>query len=304
MALKTARAIGLEDRMEPIDIALQLADHSIVKPSGIVEDVLVKVDKFIIPVDFIVLDMPEDKEVPILFGRPFLATGDVLLGAKDNSVTFRINGEQVTINVEKTMKHPSDANACFRVDVLDKCIFDKMCCSSRIEGSVYEKGSLERDFGSTIKVNFDETEDYQVDQPNLENECVVDTFVADVRPSVEVPPKLELKPLPKNLKYAFLGDDETLPVVVSAELNNEEESKLIELLKLHKQALGWSIADIKGISPAICMHKILMEDGAKPVRERQRRLNPLMQEVVEKEVKKLLKFGMIYPISDSEWVVF
>ncbi|XP_042065259.1 uncharacterized protein LOC121808737 [Salvia splendens] len=84
MALKTARAIGLEDRMEPIDIALQLADHSIVKPTGIVEDVLVKVDKFVIPVDFIVLDMPEDKEVPILFGRPFLATGDVLLGAKDN----------------------------------------------------------------------------------------------------------------------------------------------------------------------------------------------------------------------------
>ncbi|XP_042043332.1 uncharacterized protein LOC121788789 [Salvia splendens] len=74
MALKTARAIGLEERMEPIDIALQLADHSIVKPTGIVEDFLVKVDKFVIPVDFIVLDMPEDKEVPILFGRPFLAT--------------------------------------------------------------------------------------------------------------------------------------------------------------------------------------------------------------------------------------
>ncbi|XP_042046613.1 uncharacterized protein LOC121792653 [Salvia splendens] len=304
MALKTARAIGLENRMEPIDIALQLADHSIVKPTGIVEDVLVKVDKFVIPVDFIVLDMPEDKEVPILFGRPFLATGDVLLGAKDNSVTFRINGEQVTINVEKAMKHPSDAKACFRVDVLDKCIFDKMRCSASIEGSVYDKGSLERDFGSTIKVDFDfdESEDAQIDQPSLENECVVDTFVADVQPSIEVPPKLELKPLPTNLKYAFLGEDESLPVVISAMLNDEEELKLIELLKSHKKALGWSIADIKGISPAICMHKILMEDGAKPVRERQRRLNPLMQEVVEKEVKKLLKYGMIYPISDSEWV--
>ncbi|XP_042029750.1 uncharacterized protein LOC121776623 [Salvia splendens] len=101
MALKKARAIGLEERMEPIDIALQLVDHSIVKPTGIVEDVLVKIDKFIIPVDFIVLDMPEDKEVPILFGRPFLATGYVLLGAKDNYVTFRINVEQLTINVEK-----------------------------------------------------------------------------------------------------------------------------------------------------------------------------------------------------------
>ncbi|XP_042019108.1 uncharacterized protein LOC121766947 [Salvia splendens] len=164
MALKTARAIGLEERMEPIDIALQLADHSIVKPTGIVEDFLVKIDKFIIPIDFIVLDMPEDKEVLILFGRPFLATGDVLLGAKDNTVTFRVNGEQLTINVEKAMKHPTNAKACFRVDDLDKCIFDKSCYSARIEGSAFEKGSLERDFGSTFKMSIDDMDGEQVDQ--------------------------------------------------------------------------------------------------------------------------------------------
>ncbi|XP_042067170.1 uncharacterized protein LOC121810473 [Salvia splendens] len=190
MALKTARATGLEERMEPIDIALQLADHSIVKPTGIVEDVLVKIDKFIILVDFIVLDMPEDKEVPILFGRPFLATGDVLLGAKDNSVTFRVNGEQLTINVEKAMKHPNDAKACFRVDVLDRCIFDKSCYSARIEGSVFEKGSLERDFGSTFKMSIDDMDGEQVDQLSSEEQVVIDTCVADMRPSIEVPPSL------------------------------------------------------------------------------------------------------------------
>ncbi|XP_042005845.1 uncharacterized protein LOC121754573 [Salvia splendens] len=234
MALETARAIGLEKIMEPIYIALQLADHSIVKPTGIVEDVLVKIDKFIISVDFIVLDMPEDKEVPILFGRPFLATRDVLLGAKDNSVTFRINGEQLTINVEKVMKHPTDANACFRVDVLDRCIFDKSCYSARIEGSVFEKGSLERDFGSTFKMSIDDIDGEQVDQSSSEEQVVIDTCVADLRPSIEVPPKLELKPLPNNVKYAFLEKDETLPVVVSAELGIDEEEKLIELLKKHK----------------------------------------------------------------------
>lgn len=201
MALKTARAIGLEKIIEPIDIALQLADHSIVKPTGIVKDVLVKVDKLIILVDFIVLDMPKDKEVHILFGRPFLATGDVLLGTKDNSVTFRINGEQVTISVDKVMKHPSDAKACFRVDALDRCIFEKSCCSVQKEDSVFDEESLEQDFGSLMKVDFKEDDNYEEKISNVVNACV-----ADLRPSIEVPPKLELKALPSNLKYAFLGE--------------------------------------------------------------------------------------------------
>ena len=67
-------------------------------------------------------------------------------------------------------------------------------------------------------------------------------------------------------------------------------------------ALGWSIADIKGISPSICMHKIILEPDTEPVRDKQGRLNPNMLEVVKKEIIKLLDFGMIYAISDSEWV--
>ncbi|KAJ8749935.1 hypothetical protein K2173_013850 [Erythroxylum novogranatense] len=67
-------------------------------------------------------------------------------------------------------------------------------------------------------------------------------------------------------------------------------------------AVGWTIADIKGISPSTCMHRILLEDNSKPSREAQRRLNPPMMEVVKKEIEKLLHVGMIYPISDSKWV--
>ncbi|XP_042044387.1 uncharacterized protein LOC121790178 [Salvia splendens] len=104
MALKTARSIGLEARIEPIDIDLQLADHSIVKPKGIIEDVLVKVDRFVLPVDFIVLEMEEDKDMPILFGRPFLATGDVVIETKTNTVMFRVDGENVVIKQEKAGK--------------------------------------------------------------------------------------------------------------------------------------------------------------------------------------------------------
>ncbi|CAN6691797.1 unnamed protein product [Malus baccata var. baccata] len=115
-------------------------------------------------------------------------------------------------------------------------------------------------------------------------------------------PKLELKLIPEHLKYAFLEEDETLPVIISSQLTAEEGEKLIRVLKDHKTAIAWSIADIKGINPATCMHRILLEEGAKPTREAQRRLNPLMMEVVKKEFIKLFDVGIIYHISDSKWV--
>ncbi|CAL9024901.1 unnamed protein product, partial [Prunus brigantina] len=121
-------------------------------------------------------------------------------------------------------------------------------------------------------------------------------------PSVVKPPELELKPLPSHLKYAYLAEFETLPVIIASDLTSLEEDKLIRVLKEFKSTIGWSIADIKGISPTMCMHRILLEEGAKPTREPQRRLNPNMKEVVRAEVLKLLDVGVIYPISDSKWV--
>ncbi|KAM1432438.1 hypothetical protein ACFXTO_014971 [Malus domestica] len=121
-------------------------------------------------------------------------------------------------------------------------------------------------------------------------------------PSVVQPPTLELKPLPSHLKYFFLGDDETLPVIISSTLTAQEEDKLVRVLREYKTAIGWTLANIKGISPTTCMHRILLEEGSKTSREAQRRLNPPMMEVVKKEIIKLLDCGVIYPISDSRWV--
>ncbi|KAG7964382.1 hypothetical protein I3843_09G167200 [Carya illinoinensis] len=102
-------------------------------------------------------------------------------------------------------------------------------------------------------------------------------------PSSVQTPKLDLKPLPADLKYAFLGQAETLPVVISSRLDEIQEKKLIGVLIEHKEAIGWIIADIKGISPLICTHRIYLEDNSKPSREMQRRLNPNMKEVVRVE---------------------
>ncbi|KAL0463198.1 UNVERIFIED_CONTAM: hypothetical protein Slati_0207400, partial [Sesamum latifolium] len=120
-------------------------------------------------------------------------------------------------------------------------------------------------------------------------------------PSILQAPTLELKELPKHLKYAFLRENDTLPVIISSKLSTLEE-KLIRVLREFREAIGWTIADIKGLSPFTCMHRILLKEGAKPSREAQRRLNPSMMEVVKKEILELLDTGMIFPISDSEWV--
>jgi len=99
----------------------------------------------------------------------------------------------------------------------------------------------------------------------------------------------------------FLGPKETLPIIISSLLYCDQEEELICVLSDHK-ATGWSVVDLKGISPIICIYRIHLEDDAKPVRQMQCRLSPHMKEVVQKEVVKVLDAGIIYRISDSQWV--
>lgn len=113
---------------------------------------------------------------------------------------------------------------------------------------------------------------------------------------------MELKELPSHLCYALLDEESTKPVIISSSLTSNEKEKLLHVLREFKFAFGWSISDIKGISPTICMHKILMEESYSPCVDHQRRLNLAMKEVVKAEVLKLLNAGIIYAISDSSWV--
>ena len=110
----------------------------------------------------------------------------------------------------------------------------------------------------------------------------------------DLPPP-ELKILPDNLKYRFLDNTNRFPVVINAKLSGEEEEELMKVLKEHRKAFGYSMDDLKGISPMITVHRIFMEEGAKPVAEFKRRLKPEMKEVVRKEIVRLLDAGIIYP---------
>ena len=115
-------------------------------------------------------------------------------------------------------------------------------------------------------------------------------------------PPIEFKPLPAGLRYAFLGNDPDTPVIISDTLTQEQTFRLMAVLEKHKKAFGYSLQDLKGISPALCTHRIPTDPDIPPSREPQRRLNNAMREVVKKEVLKLLHAGIIYPVPHSEWV--
>ncbi|GJR29322.1 reverse transcriptase domain-containing protein [Tanacetum coccineum] len=116
-----------------------------------------------------------------------------------------------------------------------------------------------------------------------------------IEPSVHEPPEVELKELPPHLEYAFLEGDNKLPVIIAKELDVEEKSALVKVLKSHKRALAWKLSDIQGINPEFCTHKILMEEDYAPAVQHQRRVNPKIHDVIKKEVEKLLEAGLIYP---------
>ena len=107
-----------------------MADRSMTQLEGIIEDVLIKVGKFIFSMDFVVIDMEEDKQVPLLLGRPFLATGAALIDVKKEELTLRVGTEEVHFNLNHSLKQPDFEGAhCMRVDnvVLDtqemKCLY-------------------------------------------------------------------------------------------------------------------------------------------------------------------------------------
>ena len=290
---------------KPTRMSIQLADRSVKYPRGIVEDLLVKVDKFIFPVDFVVLDMDEDSNVPLILGRPFLATSKALIDVSNGKLALRIGDEEVTFDITDSMRQSLNLDdSCYYLDMIELQIENYL---QEIVGDDPLETYLRKD-EELRKNNAEAMEEIaallaaEPSQRLKDFEKIERGEEQRLKPSIEEPPTLELKELPGTLEYAFLEGEYELPVIIASDLSCEDKRKLMEVLKAHKRAIAWKISDIKGINPSYCTHKILMEDDFKPVVQPQRRLNPNMKEVVKKEVIKLLDAGMIYPISDSAWV--
>ncbi|XP_060972621.1 uncharacterized protein LOC133038474 [Cannabis sativa] len=297
------KQLGLGE-LKPTSITLQLADRSVKIPRGIIEDVLIKVDKFYFPVDFIVLDtQPVENahaQIPIILGRPFLATSNAIINCRNGVFKLSFGNMTVELNVFNVAKSV-ECEEIHEVNMINTENMFEMDMNESFE--TYAKM-----FGMCLNVD-----DFIHDVNSLlKSTPLMDTekWKAKIEPCIPLehvestpePPKLDLKPLPDTLKYAFLGESNTYPVIIASDLDEKQETKLLDILRKHKKAIGWTMGDIKGISPAVCMHRIHLEENAKPSRESQRRLNPNMKEVVRDDVIKMLDVGIIYPISDSPWV--
>ncbi|KAJ9189474.1 hypothetical protein P3X46_000762, partial [Hevea brasiliensis] len=301
MPLSIYEKLNMGD-LKPTHISLQLADRSIKYPEGILENVPLKVGKFYIPVDFVILDMEEDFNIPIILGRPFLATAGALIDVKGEKLTLRVSEEQLVFNINNTMKkHHSEADTCLRVDIIDELVeehFRKKYPEDPLENCLVHGGGIDYDnphvaaYAQHLKGSppFISAPVFQLTQKEKAETKQLSFKEEDA-------PKVELKQLPSQLRYEFLGTNNTYPVIVNANLSTLEADKLLRVLRQFRKVLGYTIDDIKGISPHFCMHRIILEENCKPSIEHQRRLNPNMKEVVKKEILKLLDAGIIYLIS-------
>ncbi|CAN6566337.1 unnamed protein product [Malus baccata var. baccata] len=306
-------------------VIIQLADRSNAYPKEVLEDVLVQVNHLVFPANFYVLEMDESDHapsLPILLGRPFMKTARTKIDVYSGTLSMEFDGEVVNFNLSDSIKYPSEDHSCFSIDIIDflaqgylddlnddaleKVITRGMELKSKGADSSVTHGIHGLGHAVPPSEELIEVVAALESSPELDGKYTTRESIPistnKLLPSIIQAPILELKPLPSHLKYIFLGENETLPAIISSSLTAQEEEKLLQVLKEFKSALGWTLADIKGISPTTCMHHIFLEEGAKPTREAQRRLNPPMMEVVKKEIIKLLDCGVIYPISDSRWV--
>ncbi|XP_020234683.1 uncharacterized protein LOC109814625 [Cajanus cajan] len=133
--------LSMLDRVEQVTVkptcmTLQLADRSVKYPYGVIENMLVKVHKFIFLVDFVIMDMEEDSAIPIILGRPFMKTARPIIDVENGEFKLRVHDEVITFNVFEAMTHLNDKGAYFRMDVLDEVVLEatqKLKKSSSLE---------------------------------------------------------------------------------------------------------------------------------------------------------------------------
>nr|GEZ64922.1 reverse transcriptase domain-containing protein [Tanacetum cinerariifolium] len=282
-------------------MVLELVDITISKPTGVTENVFVKVGKFYFPADFVVLDFIADPRVPLILGRPFLSTshelidvyeGEIILRHDDQSLTLKCGFSNVIANEVSTQYfEPIVSNSSQNLTPFDESDFllfkeadafiavDDEPISLEFDATYYDPEGdiliIEELLNSDPEPPLPNQKDYF---PSVHKDLKV-VEPKNNQSSDDEPPDVKLKELPPHLEYTFLGENNKWP-----------------------KAIAWKLTDIRGIDPECCSHKILLEDDFSPKVQSQRRVNPKIHDVIKKEVEKLFDAGLIYPISDSPWV--
>ncbi|GKB51455.1 reverse transcriptase domain-containing protein [Tanacetum coccineum] len=288
MPFSVWKKLNLPD-LTPTCITLELADRSISRPIGIAKDVNVKVGVFQFPVDFVVVDFEPDPRVPLILGRCFLKTNHALIDVYEGELTLRVDNEAITYNLDQTSRYSVNYNdmTANRIDIVE------LACEEYSQEVLGFSDVIAREADAFLALADDPTSP-EVDESYYDPEGDIlilealltsnpspppnqGNYLPEIRKelkiceaktaksSIDEPPEVELKDLPPHLEYAFLEDNNKLPVIIAKDLSVDEKTALIKVLKSRKQAIAWKLSDIK-------------------------------------EVEKLLDAGLIYPISDSPWV--
>nr|GEZ94461.1 hypothetical protein [Tanacetum cinerariifolium] len=243
-------------------MVLELADRTISKPTGVAENVFVKVGKFYFPADFVVLDFIVDSRVPLILGKPFLSTAHALIDVYEGEIILRHDDQSLTLKCgDKPLITYNNFQSLNKVDLID---------------ATCEEYSQE-------VLGFADVVSNEVSTPYFEP--IVSNSSQNLTPFDE---KVELKELPPHLEYAFLGENNKWPVIISKDLSVNEKSALIDVLKSRKKAIAWKLTDIRGIDPEFCSHKILLEDDFSPKVQSQRRVNLKFMTSSRKKSKNFL----------------
>ncbi|GJU47668.1 reverse transcriptase domain-containing protein [Tanacetum coccineum] len=276
----------------PTRMTLDLADRSITYPKGLAEDVFFKVRKFHFPTDFVVVDFKADPRVSLILGRSFLRTSRALIDVYGEEITLRVDNKAVTFNLDQTTRYSStNDKSVNRIDIIDAVCEEY---APELLGFSNSSGGNPTPTSEPFTSEFilEEIEAYlkddsispKIDHADCDPEediCLIEKLlnndpfqlppmdlkqseVTKAKSSIEEPPELELKDFPSHLKYAYLEENDKLPVIIAKGLKDDEKDALLKVLKSHKRAIAWKITDIKGIDPHFCTHKILMEDDYKP----------------------------------------
>ncbi|GJX23573.1 reverse transcriptase domain-containing protein [Tanacetum coccineum] len=280
MPLSIWKKLSLPE-LTPTRMTLELADRSITYPKGLAEDVFVKVGKFHFPADFVIVDFEADPRVPLILGRSFLRTSRALIDVYGEEITLREYALELLGFSNSSGGNPTPTSEPFTFEFILEEIEAYLKDDSISPEIDYADCDPEGDICLIEKLL--NNDPFQLPPMDLKQ-----SEVTKAKSSIEEPPELELKDLPSHLEYAYLEENDKLPVIIAKGLKDDEKDALLKVLKSHKRAIAWKITDIKGIDPRFCTHKILMEDDYKPTVQSQRRVNPKIHEVIKKEVLKLL----------------
>ncbi|GKB26771.1 reverse transcriptase domain-containing protein, partial [Tanacetum coccineum] len=272
MPLSIWKNLSLPD-LTPTRMTLELANQSITYPKGLAEDVFVKVGKFHFPTDFVVVDFEVDPRVPLILGRSFLRTSRALIDVYGEEITLRVNNEVVTFNLDQTTRYSSTNDKSInRIDIIDAVCeeyalellgFSNFSCGNPTPTSdpftskfiLEEIEAFLKDDSISPEIDHadcDPEEDIFLIEKLLNNDPfqlplmdLKQSEVTEAKSSIEEPPELKLKDLPSHLEYAFLEENDKLPVIIAKGLKNDENDALLKVLQSHKRAIAWKITDIK-----------------------------------------------------------